>query len=130
MKLFCLTALCALGVCVSAADVHYANPLNQADSLKHWWVAPGTAAKALPGNGIEIIASKEAKGKFQGVVRGIPAEPLRGKFVRVSVEAKAENLQPVGDTKTGGKFMFTVRTPKETFYPQKNPDLGSYNWKT
>ena len=62
MKLFCLTALCALGVCVSAADVHYANPLNQADSLKHWWVAPGTAAKALPGNGIEIIASKEAKG--------------------------------------------------------------------
>ena len=130
MKLFCLTALCALGVCVSAADVHYANPLNQADSLKHWWVAPRTAAKALPGNGIEIIASKEAKGKFQGVVRGIPAEPLRGKFVRVSVEAKAENLQPVGDTKTGGKFMFTVRTPKETFYPQKNPDLGSYNWKT
>lgn len=130
MKLFCLTALCALGVCVSAADVHYANPLNRADSLKHWWIAPGTGAKALPGNGIEIIASKGAGGKFQGVVRGIPAEPLRGKFVRVSVEAKAENLQPVGNTKTGGKFMFTVRTPKETFYPQKNPDLGSYDWKT
>ena len=31
MKVFGLTALCALGVCVSAADVHYANPLNQAD---------------------------------------------------------------------------------------------------
>ena len=130
MKLLGLTALCALGICVSAADVHYANPLNQADSLRHWWTAPGTGAKALPGNGIEITASKEAKGKFQGVVRGIPAEPLRGKFVRVSVEAKAENLQGVGSTKTGGKFMFTVRTPKETFYPQKNPDLGTYDWKT
>ena len=75
MKLFCLAALCALGVCVSAADVHYVNPLNQADSLKLWWIAPGTGAKVLPGTGIEITASKEAKGKFQGVIRGIPAEP-------------------------------------------------------
>ena len=129
MKQICMAVLCLLSVCVLAADVHYFNSLNQQDSLNHWWVAPGTEAKALPGTGIEIAASKAANGKFQGVIRGIPAAPLRGKLVRVSVEAKAEKLEPVGNAKTGGKFMFTVRTPKETFYPQKNPESGTYDWK-
>ena len=130
MKILSLTALCLFGLGVSAADVHYINPLNQANSLEHWWVAPGTGAKALPETGIRITATDEAKGKFQGVIRGIPAEPLQGKLVRISVEAKAENLIPDGNTKTGGKFIFTITTPKETFYPQQNPDAGTYDWKT
>ena len=112
MKILSLTALCLFGLSVSAADVHYTNPLNQTDSLEHWWIAPGTEAKAIAETGIRITATKEAKGNFRGVIRGIPAEPLQGKLVRISVEAKAENLIPLGNSRTGGKFMFTIRTPR------------------
>lgn len=130
MKWNCLTALCLLGTLLPAAeDAYYFNSLSGEDALKHCWIAPGTKAKELPGTGIEISAGKEAKGGFRGVIRGIPAKPLQGKRVRVSVDAKTMNLEPVGDTKTGGKFMLTVRTPNETFYPQKNPATGTRDWK-
>lgn len=115
-----------LGVCSRAAEPHYFNALNAADSLKGWWVAPGTAARAVPGSGIEITS---ARGGFQGVIRGIPALPLRGRRVRVSVEVRTENLQPTGDTRTCGKFMLTVTTPKEVFYPQNNPVSGTRDWQ-
>ena len=130
MKIFVLAGLCLLGICISAAEVHYAHSLDQPEALKQWWSPEGTKVEALPGIGLRISAAKEAAGRFQGVIWGIPAEPLRGKFIRVSVEAKAENLLPVGDTKTGGKFMLTITTPGETFYPQHNPETGTYDWKT
>ena len=129
MKFVSILTWSLFGACAFAADPHYTNPLNQTDSLQRWWVAPGTEAKAVAGTGIRITAPKEAQGKFRGVIRGIPAKPLQGKLIRVSVEAKAENLVPVGNSRTGGKFMFTIRTPKETFYPQKNPECGTYGWK-
>ena len=116
MKFVSFLTWSLFGACAFAADPHYTNPLNQTDSLQRWWVAPGTEAKAVAGTGIRITAPKEAQGKFRGVIRGIPAKPLQGKLIRVSVEAKAENLVPVGNSRTGGKFMFTICTPKETIF--------------
>ncbi len=130
MKWKCLTVLCLASLVATAdANTHYFNSLNGENSLQRWWVAPGTKAKAVAGTGIEITADKSANGAFRGVIRGIPAKPLQGKRVKVSVDAKTVDLKPVGDTKTGGKFMMTVRTPGETFYPQNNPVTGTNDWK-
>lgn len=109
-------------------NAHYFDPLLQPDALKGWWVAPGTQAKSVPGTGIEISDGPEAKGKFQGIVRGISAKPLLGKRVKVSVEVKADGVKPAGETATGGKFMFVVSTPGQVFYPQNNPKTGTYDW--
>ena len=124
--LLCLTAT---GL-YSAETAFYSNSLDKADSLAGWWIAPGTQAKSIAETGIEIVDGKDSKGKFQGVIRGIKAKPLLGKRVKVSVEVKADDLKPMGDTRSGGKFMFVVRTPGQIFYPQSNPATGSYGWTT
>ncbi len=130
MKKQLFSVLCLSGAFVFAEPApHYLNPLNQADSIQHWWIAPKTEAKAVPGTGVEIVSGKEAKGQFQGIIRGIPVKGLQGKNVRVSVEAKAVNLKSLAGAKNAGKFMLTIRTPKETFYPDNNPNSGTYDWK-
>ncbi len=57
-----------------------------------------------------------------------PAE-YAGRFLRVSCEARAENLLPKKKAFEGIKFMFSIKTPKRQAWEGIQFPTGDYDWK-
>ena len=116
-----------------------------ADEASHasdvlWSMNPGGAADPQSGSGSGEFVPDAGRGGVLVVTNGNPAQTvqrafvlplvkLRGRFVFVSAEVKAENVSAKPKSWNGIKVMTRLDTPSGPQWPQPEIPVGSFGWQ-
>lgn len=127
MRIVMLILLLVMGVAAAArGQVLWSNPLDDSADLAE---TRGTGSiEEIDGRAALRIEKRDASGSAMRII-ALPVEALRGQWVYLSADVKADSISDKPRDWNGVKLMLKIETPAGDRWPQAQIPTGSFGWQ-
>lgn len=136
---YCLfTAIVIVLTAIASLSTPAAEPLKRGDSLWQNKLADQTDLQAGQGAGTLVstpthdnvlLITNTTPNNSATRLFHLPVENMRGTFVFLSADVRAENVSPKPQSWNGIKVMAIITTPGGKQYPQTELPVGTFDWR-